>query len=203
MKQRLLYSKKIRLFFQEIVFDINHYQILVTNGKLLCSSHFIESLGGLATIRAFGWQQDVLILANQLLDDSQRPFYLLQCIQRWLTLVLDLFAMGFALILVGLILKFRHNTNSGFTGIALLNLMTLSAIFMGVVTVWTQLETSIGSVSRVKLFEQETPDENLPGEDFVPPKDWPAKGEIEYRGVIASYRQVVPPCLEFVGMCLN
>ncbi|EPE31810.1 P-loop containing nucleoside triphosphate hydrolase [Glarea lozoyensis ATCC 20868] len=142
-------------------------------------SHFVESLGGLATIRAFGWQQDVITLASGLLDDSQRPFYLLQCIQRWLTLVLDLFAMGFALILVSLILKFRHSTNSGFTGIALLNLMTLSAILMGVVTVWTQLETSIASVSRVKSFEKETPNENLPGEDFVPPKEWPAKGEID------------------------
>src|SRR5512140_1164350 len=51
---------------------------------------FEESLRGLVTIRAFGWQQRLEDKNHALLDRSQRPFYLLFAVQRWLTLVLDL-----------------------------------------------------------------------------------------------------------------
>jgi ATP-binding cassette, subfamily C (CFTR/MRP), member 1 len=76
-------------------------------------TQFIESLGGLATIRAFGWENDSQVHNNELLDSSQQPFYLLFMIQRWLTLVLDLVAMGLALIVVGLAFKIRATVSAG------------------------------------------------------------------------------------------
>jgi hypothetical protein len=50
------------------------------------------------------------------------------------------------------------------------------------------LETSIGAVSRVKAFNSETQPEALPTEIVVPPKNWPSRGLIEFRGVSASYK---------------
>lgn len=40
-------------------------------------SNFLETLDGLATIRAFGWQRYATAVNNERLDVSQRPYYLL------------------------------------------------------------------------------------------------------------------------------
>jgi len=50
------------------------------------------------------------------------------------------------------------------------------------------LETSIGAVSRVKSFSQETDVEALPNESTPPPENWPLSGRIEFRNVSASYK---------------
>ncbi|TQS33708.1 hypothetical protein Golomagni_05936, partial [Golovinomyces magnicellulatus] len=46
-------------------------------------SHFRETLDGLATIRAFGWQSQCKIRCEELLDDSQKPHYMLLSAQAW------------------------------------------------------------------------------------------------------------------------
>lgn len=58
-----------------------------------------------------------------LLDESQRPYYLLYCIQRWLTLVLDLIVGAEAVLVVGLAVGLRHSTSPGLLGVSLNNVM--------------------------------------------------------------------------------
>ena len=55
---------------------------------------------------------------NRLLDASQKPFYLLLCIQRWLELVLDLTVAVLTILLVGLAVALRHSVNAGLLGVA-------------------------------------------------------------------------------------
>ena len=55
----------------------------------LCT-HFLESLAGIVTIRAFGWASAYRKKNSVYLDQSQVPFYLLFAIQNWLGLVLEL-----------------------------------------------------------------------------------------------------------------
>ena len=98
------------------------------------STQFIESLSGLATIRAFGWQQNERDLNLQLLDTSQKPFYLLFMIQQWLTLVLDLVAMGLALIVTGIAVKLREVVSPGFTGVALVQIIGFNLSLQSLVT---------------------------------------------------------------------
>ncbi len=57
------------------------------------------------------------------LDDSQRPYYLLFCIQRWLALVLDLIFAAMAIIVVALATSLRHSTSPGFLGVSLNNIL--------------------------------------------------------------------------------
>lgn len=63
-------------------------------------THFTETLSGIATIRAFGWQGALLEENLGLLDFSQKPYYLLFFIQRWLTLVMGLLVAGISVVLV-------------------------------------------------------------------------------------------------------
>lgn len=63
-------------------------RLLDLESKSPLYSHFTETLSGLTTIRAFGWQTQSAAKNRRLLDISQKPYYLLYCIQRWLNLVL-------------------------------------------------------------------------------------------------------------------
>lgn len=86
-------------------------------------TRFLESIEGITTIRAFGWQPEFRDLFTKKVDDSQRPYYLMFCIQNWLQLVLDLISGGMAVIVVALALNSRHWTSPGLLGIALNNLL--------------------------------------------------------------------------------
>lgn len=152
------------------------------------SAQFLESLAGLATIRAFGWQEDLIRKADERLDYSQKPFYLLYSIQRWLNLVLDLMVACLAVVLIAVAVCMRNSTSVGFAGVALFNIMNLSAALKSAITSWTMLETSIGAVARVKRYEESTPDENLAGEDQEPPEAWPTTGTVTFSNVTASYK---------------
>src|SRR4051812_30954597 len=76
-------------------------------------SQFMEILQGLATVRAFGWQSALEDKNRDLLDESQKPFYLLFAVQRWLTLVLDLIVAATAFMLIILVVKLRGTISPG------------------------------------------------------------------------------------------
>jgi ATP-binding cassette subfamily C (CFTR/MRP) protein 1 len=86
-------------------------------------SHFLETLEGLATIRAFGWENDFENMNRNRLNNSQKPYYLLFCIQRWLALVLDLMIAAIAFLVVALALSLRKFTSPGLLGISMNNVL--------------------------------------------------------------------------------
>lgn len=84
----------------------------------LCT-HFLESLAGIVTIRAFGWSSAYTEKNNTYLDQSQVPFYLLTAIQNWLNLVLELMVAGLITVIVGLAVGLRSKVDPGYLGLAL------------------------------------------------------------------------------------
>lgn len=154
-------------------------------------TQFNEMLEGLATIRAFMWQDFLVEKAKALLDRSQRPFYLLFAVQRWLTLVLDLVVAAVATLLISLVVALRGKMQPGYVGVALLNVILFSQSVKLLIAFWAQLETHIGSVARIKTFTTDAVSEDLEGEDEVPPPNWPSQGKIEFKNITASYRYVV------------
>lgn len=170
-------------------------RLLDLEAKSPLFSQFIESLSGLVTIRAFGWAS---VFENQnlaLLDASQRPFYLLFCIQRWLELALDLSVAVLGAILMALVVKLRTDIGAGYVGLAILNVITFSQSLSNILRNWARLETSIGAIARIRDFVATTANENRPGENEKPSvlnsdltlTSWPSKGKIEFRNVYASY----------------
>jgi ABC-type multidrug transport system fused ATPase/permease subunit len=131
-------------------------RVMDLEAKAPLSSNFLETLNDLATIRAFGWTTKMEKRNIALIDASQKPFYLLFCIQRWLALVVDLSVVALAVILVSLIVRFRHSTDAGFIGVALVNIMTFNTTLSVVTQHWTAIETSLGAISRIKAFAEST-----------------------------------------------
>lgn len=156
-------------------------------------SHFTDCLQGLVTLRAFGWQHAMEQKNIELLDHSQRPFYLMFAIQRWLTLSLDMVVAGIAVLLIVLVVALRGSTlSAGYVGVALLNVIQFSQSIKLVVTFWTNLETHIGSIQRIKDFTTTVESEDKPGEDQDVPPNWPSKGAINFNSVSAAYRPSEP-----------
>lgn len=151
-------------------------------------THFAETIEGISTIRAFGWQESFSERNMQHLDASQRPYYLLFCIQRWLIMVLQLLVGCMGVVLVGLAVSLKSTTaNTGLIGVSLSSVVGFNGQLAYLMMFWTQMETSIGAVARVKGFEAETEDENKPSEVEVPTEEWPNNGEIEFRNISADY----------------
>lgn len=150
--------------------------------------HFSETLSGLATIRAMGWKRDFMEENSERLNKSQTPFYLLYYVQRWLNVVLDFFVCFIATILVAFAVLMRHSTSEAAIGLAMVNIISFNNTLSFLINSWTNLETSLGAVARLRSFLIQTPKEALEAERHDPPHGWPTKGDIEFINVTSSYR---------------
>ncbi|KAJ6134374.1 ABC transporter integral membrane type 1 [Penicillium sp. IBT 18751x] len=166
-------------------------------------SHFLDTLNGLITIRSFHWEAQYREQNAKLVNASQKPFYLLYAIQRWLELVIALCVAGFAIVLVGIAVATRGNLSAGFLGVALLNIVTFTENLQGLIMQWTVLETSIGAVSRIRHFERTVESEHQEHETIDPPVSWPDQGAIEFRDVVASYQDSSRNALDHISLTIR
>ncbi|OAQ96826.1 hypothetical protein LLEC1_02049 [Akanthomyces lecanii] len=177
-------------------------RLLDIESKAPLFSLFVESIEGLASIRAYNWSRHYMQRSIDILNSSQKPYYLMWCIQRWLTLVLNLVVAAVAILLVGLATNIRSGS-TGFLGVALFNIVSFSQTLQLVVTEWTHLETAIGAVSRVRSFVLGTEREEAVGETEDLPSDWPKSGSITFTDVSASYEASLGPVLQNINLTIK
>jgi ATP-binding cassette subfamily C (CFTR/MRP) protein 1 len=149
--------------------------------------HFTETIEGLVTIRAFGWQTFFTDTALASLDASQRPYYLLTVIQRWLTIVLDITVSAMGVIVVALAVLRPESTTSGSIGVALTSIVTFNSTLAQFIMQWTQAEMLLGAVTRTRELERDTPQEEDGKEKSLVPEDWPV-GAVDIRGLSVEYQ---------------
>lgn len=106
-------------------------------------------------------------------------------VQRWLGFTLQIVVALLAVTVVTLATQLRSST--ALTGASLVTLMTFGDVLNYIIRWWTQIETSIGAVSRLKNFSEKVKSESLEGEDLIPTRHWPLQGTIRITGVSASY----------------
>lgn len=163
-------------------------RLLDLEAKSPLYTQFTETAAGLQHVRAFGWQSEVLAHSFRLLDYSQKPYYYMFCIQRWLALTLDLSVLAIAVVLVTFGLN--TTTSQSAIGLALVNVMTLSETLSQLINSWIDLETSLGAIARLRTFLDKTPAEEdwLDEQDSGLPSSWPGHGKIEVRSMSAKYK---------------
>lgn len=145
-----------------------------------------SSGAGLSTIRAHGWSDITRTKFLEKLDRSQEPLYLLYAIQRWLQLVLNLVVAGIVVVVLGacIALKSSNKVSAGAAGVAFLNAVTLGETLTQFILAWTGLETSLGAIARIALFQHETPVEE---DNPTVPMNAPGAGGIKFENVWATY----------------
>ncbi|KAG4437815.1 hypothetical protein IFR05_006702 [Cadophora sp. M221] len=153
-------------------------------------SSFLETVEGTATIRAFGWQHEFEQENVRRMDESQKPFYILLCLQRWLNIVLDLIIAGIATCVIGIAVHLRGTTTGAEVGVALNLILVANSTLLKLVENWTSLEISLGAISRLRSTVSETPQEDKLWEILVPPASWPSAGSVEVENVTVSYKNI-------------
>lgn len=164
-----------------------------------------ETAEGLIYVRSYGWQAATLRRALHLLDQSQKPFYLLLCAQQALSFVLDLMSSLMATFLAVLTLCVKDASTENSSGLSFLVLIILGGSLNRTIVTWTLLETALGSLSRFMSFFDLTPVEKEENTRPAPP-NWPSRGQIEISNVTARYQvrvdetQQPPPTLHGVSL---
>ncbi|KAI1318298.1 putative ABC transporter [Xylariaceae sp. FL0255] len=152
---------------------------------------FLESIEGLETMRSFGWAEAAIEDNILSVDHSQRPEFLLMCLQRWLNFVLDLLAAAIATSAIAIAVVSHGRISGAQVGIALNIMLVANSTLLKLVESWTTLETSLGAISRFKTLEETTPVEGGTSRSIDPPKDWPSAGTIDFKNIAASYQSRV------------
>ncbi|KAL6228992.1 hypothetical protein BDW75DRAFT_246137 [Aspergillus navahoensis] len=190
----LLQKFYVRTSQQVRLFDLEAKSPLFTQ--------FLDLLQGLSTVRAFAWGPRFIERYLDLLDASQRPFYLLFCIQRWLALVLDVMTAVLVTVMMVLVVKLRAQLSPQLVALAFVQVMSFGQSLAHVIQDWTQLETSFGAVARIKTFCTDTESENQPSETAIVPEGWPTHGRVTIDNLVASYdaQTGAEPILRGVGL---
>ncbi|KAJ3492561.1 hypothetical protein NLG97_g5309 [Lecanicillium saksenae] len=160
-------------------------RLLDLEAKSPLYTHYIDTQSGLATIRAFGWEEHEKERNRSLLNASQRPKYLLAMIQIWLQTNLTLLVGVIAVILTALATQLK--TGTGFTGASLVTLMSLTGSINQLMRNYAELETSIGAVNRIRMFSSTIKPEDEGDEDSPVPEAWPSQCDFQLDSVSATY----------------
>ncbi|GKZ82038.1 hypothetical protein AnigIFM56816_006568 [Aspergillus niger] len=163
-------------------------------------TNFLDTTSGVTTIRAFGWQDKFATDNIQALDMSQKPYYLLLCLQCWLKVVLDCIMAIIAIGLIALTVVYRNSTGADI-GLALNLMVGANTTLLRLVQNWTSLETSVGAVSRLKDVQERVRSEDDARGAIEPGPRWPSGGELRMQHVTVSYSETSEPALRDV--CLE
>lgn len=150
-------------------------------------TYFSESAAGLSHIQAFGWEKKNIRRGLTLLEQSQRPYYLMLTIQQWLGLVLGLISACLGVTLVALALFVPGGSSETSVGLSFIGLMSLSRTLEVTIIHWARLETSSSALTRLLEFDETTPQEVTVSRVELPER-WPSNGQVEFREVTATYK---------------
>lgn len=165
-------------------------------------SHFQESLGGIATIRAYNAQGRMSLVNALRLDQNQRIYLMSVTSNRWLSIRLEF--LGGLLILVTafncVILRGRMTPSSA--GISLSYALQITAQLNLLIRVVTEVEASFNAVERVQEYTRIEP-EAARESASPPPPSWPSEGAVEVRDLLMSYRPGQPPVLNGLSFSIQ
>ena len=178
-------------------------RLLEIEAKAPLYTHFIESVEGAATIRAYGWQSHYQERNQKFIDQSQRPAYLQYCIQSWLGFMLDMIVTIIAAVLVTVVIIWKHKFSAGNIGVSLVSVMTFSSVLMRMIKAWTMMESSIGAVARVKRFVAETESEEKSNRETRAAEDWPPQGNVEFKDLIAAHSSSAGPVIKGITLSVR
>ncbi|KAF4437176.1 hypothetical protein FACUT_5830 [Fusarium acutatum] len=166
-------------------------------------SSFLESVEGVASIRSFGWVKQAESNNMECLDKSQQPAYILLCLQLWLNIVLDLVIATMAVILIALAVFLEGSTTAGQIGMSLNIVLVTNSTLLSLVTSWTNLEISLGAISRLKTLEVDIVAEEQPPSGAIVPDTWPSHGVVQVRDLTVSYDKKHVPTLKNIHLSIE
>lgn len=162
--------------------------------------HFGETLAGLSTIRAFGYEKAFLNKNEDVLDYYMRAHYVFYGISNWLFYYADLIG-GMLLAIVGtyLLLFQARSIDPGLAGLCLTYATNFSGVATWFVNAYGNIEMDMNSVERINSYLKTEQEAAEIIEDNRPPENWPDKGAIEVENLSLRYAPELPKVIDGVS----
>ncbi|KAF9082197.1 hypothetical protein BGX23_012715 [Mortierella sp. AD031] len=139
----------LAMFYARSSRELKRYEA-TTNSPVY--SHFAETLNGVTTIRAFGYEGRFNTLYQELLDEHNRPYFYIWVCNRWLSIRVDILS-AFVSLFAGLFIVLRRDTiDAGAAGLSLTYSLTFTHHVLWFVRTYAFNEINMNSVERVQEY---------------------------------------------------
>ncbi|KAF9135862.1 hypothetical protein BG015_003214, partial [Linnemannia schmuckeri] len=190
----------IGMFYVPISRDLKR---LNSNSRSPILNHFNETLVGIATIRAYGFQ-DRFVTRNLVnVDDNNRTFFLLWSANRWLHWRVDIAGALVAFSTGILILQNSDTIQPGWAAMSLTYSLMFTGTVVWVIRSYTESELNMNSVERVVEYMdlEAEPAAIIPGSR--PSASWPHKGEIVVDHLTMKYAPDTPEVIKNISFTVK
>ncbi|RRT36202.1 hypothetical protein B296_00025875 [Ensete ventricosum] len=159
--------------------------------------HFVESLSGAVTIRAFG-QKDRFSNTNlSLIDNHSRPWFHNISALEWLSFRLNLLSnFVFAFSLIVLVNMPEGFLNPSIAGFAVTYGLTLNSQLATIIWNICNVDNKIISVERIMQYARIPSEAPMIIEGCRPPTNWPHVGTICFKNLEVKYAEHLPSVLK-------
>ncbi|TLD31308.1 hypothetical protein PspLS_01702 [Pyricularia sp. CBS 133598] len=169
-----------------------HHAVL--DGAVLAS--FSESLGGAATIRAFGREHHYTDRLKSTLDATNAAYILSLAAHRWLSLRLDNLGNALSLTTGVLVVTNSFSVDPAITGLVLSYSLSLVGIIQITVRYLADVDSAMSSTERLYQYATSLSSEAPLETRVVTRSSWPETGDLFFDGVSVRYRPDLPLALE-------
>ncbi|XP_078381052.1 multidrug resistance-associated protein 1-like [Oculina patagonica] len=166
-------------------------------------SHFLETINGASTIRAFSQQQRFIRDNYRKVDENQVAYYLFISANRWLSLRLEFIGncLIFFAALFGVIS--RGKISGGLVGLSVTYALQITQKLNWMIRMSSQLETNLVSVERVKEYSITKTEAARVIPDSRPSSDWPQQGVVLFENFQLRYRDELPLVLKEISFMIK
>eukprot|EP00889_Picochlorum_renovo_P004424 jgi/Picre1/31454/NNA_006806.t1 len=165
-------------------------------------SHFSETVQGLTVVRAFRAQGNFESKNKVLLNESNRCFWPTQCVNRWLSVRLELLGT-FVVLCSAVFVSGIMPTSAGLAGLALTSALNLTGLMSWMVRQTTELEVNMNSVERLMEYDDEKTEAAAIVPTNRPLPEWPTRGEIQVENLVVRYRPELDPVLHGISFSVK
>jgi len=166
-------------------------------------SHFLETINGASTIRAFSQQERFIRDNYRKVDENQVAYYLSISANRWLSLRLEFIGncLIFFAALFGVIS--RDKIGGGLVGLSVTYALQITQKLNWMIRMSSQLETNLVSVERVNEYSNITTEAERVIPDSRPSRDWPQQGVVLFDNFQLRYRDGLPLVLKEISFMIK
>ncbi|KAJ6151110.1 ABC transporter [Penicillium chermesinum] len=160
--------------------------------------HFISSLAGLHTIRAFDQAREYVQAMFTRIDAYANVSRHLWLFNWWLQLRIGVLGAIFSTVTAAMVVKF--GVSASLAGFAISFVLQYNTAVSNMVRIYASFEMEMNAAERVIDYASI---ETEPQGGLEPPAAWPTKGQVEVENLTVSYAPELPPALKGISFSIE
>jgi ABC-type multidrug transport system fused ATPase/permease subunit len=197
----------ILVFYYAVTNYYRHTSIELQRLESLARSpifaHFIETLQGLSSVRAYGQEAQFLEKNNRLLNKNIQAMYTRFYSASWLQMRLGM--LGALVSLIVMLIAIFANIPSGLVALTLTYAISMTGLLAQLSRQATDTEVNMNGVERTLEYHtlpEEAP-HVVPAVEKALPEGWPLTGRVKFSNVTMRYRPGLDPVLHNLTLEIN